>query len=129
VRRVGRVPKADLGVLVAGAVGLTFPSRYEGFGAPVLEAMARGCPVVAADATALPEVVAEAGILVAPDQPEDWARAMRQLLDDPARRAELSRAGLARAAGYGWDRAARAQLDAWRVAAVARRTSRRGASR
>ena len=55
------------------AVAMTFPSRFEGFGAPVLEAMARRCPVIAADATALPEVVEDAGCLVSPDNADQWA--------------------------------------------------------
>ena len=114
IRRPGRVPRADLDGLVDGAVALTFPSRFEGFGAPVLEAMARGCPVLAADATALPEVVGHAGVLLPSDAPEAWADAMADLLDRPERRARLRAAGLARAAGFGWDRAAGALEDAYR---------------
>src|SRR3712207_8431259 len=64
VRRTGRVPAADLERLYLDAVALVMPSRYEGFGAPVVEAMQRSCPVVAANVTALPEIVGDAGILV-----------------------------------------------------------------
>jgi alpha-1,3-rhamnosyl/mannosyltransferase len=116
VRRLGRIPRADLDALLDGAAALAFPSRFEGFGAPVLEAMARGCPVVAADATSLPEVVGDAGVLVDPDDVAGWARAMDRLIDDPAERARLAQAGRRRAAGYTWHRGAEALLDAYRDA-------------
>jgi alpha-1,3-rhamnosyl/mannosyltransferase len=81
VVRTGRVPQAELRRLVHDAVALTFPSRYEGFGLPVVEAMAAGCPVIAADATALPEVVDGAGVLVGPDDVDGWCAAMAAQLD------------------------------------------------
>ncbi|HMQ27854.1 MAG TPA: glycosyltransferase, partial [Acidimicrobiales bacterium] len=113
VRRPGRVPRADLDGLLAPATALLFPSRFEGFGAPVLEAMSRGCPVVAADATALPEVVGDAGILLPPDEPEEWSRVMHELIADPERRRELAAAGRARAALYPWGRSADALRRAY----------------
>lgn len=116
VRRTGRVPRADLDALMADAVALAFPSSFEGFGAPVLEAMALGCPVVAASAAALPEAVGDAGILVDPDDPEEWAQVMTSLLHDDERRGRLAAAGLARAAGAGWDAAAAALAGTWREA-------------
>lgn len=113
VRRPGRVPRADLDGLLDAATALLFPSRFEGFGAPVLEAMSRGCPVVAADATALPEVVGDAGILLPPDEPEEWSRVMHELIADPERRRELAAAGRARAALYPWGRSADALRRAY----------------
>jgi glycosyltransferase involved in cell wall biosynthesis len=95
VLRTGRIPRGDLDALIAVATALVFPSRYEGFGVPVLEAMAAGCPVIAADATALPEVVGGAGVLVAPDDVGGWSRAMRAQLDAP--RAPMGEAGRERA--------------------------------
>jgi glycosyltransferase involved in cell wall biosynthesis len=83
VVRTGRVPRGDLDSLLAGAAALVFPSRYEGFGLPVLEAMAAGCPVIAADATALPEVVDGVGALVDPDDVDGWTRAMATALCAP----------------------------------------------
>src|SRR5680860_880487 len=80
VKRLGYIPSADLDALYREAVALTFPSRFEGFGAPVLEAMARGCPVIASDATALPEVVGDAGVLVEPDDQEAWSTELLRLL-------------------------------------------------
>ncbi len=115
VVRTGRIPREDLDSLYRGAVGLLFPSRFEGFGLPVLEAMVRDCPVVAADATALPEVVGDAGLLVGATDPPAWAAAMTSLLHDPQRRDELVQRGRRRAAGFTWGEAAarleRVELD------------------
>jgi glycosyltransferase involved in cell wall biosynthesis len=106
VRRLGYVPAGDLDALYHEAVALTFPSRFEGFGAPVLEAMSRVCPVIAADATALPEVVRDAGILISRDNPDEWRQAMVQMLEDEEARENLAKAGLKRAREYTWDRSA-----------------------
>lgn len=114
VRRLGYLPTADLDALYAQAVALTFPSRFEGFGAPVLEAMARSCPVIAADATALPEVVRDAGVLISPDNAEEWHQAMREMLDDEELRQRLSKAGLERARGFTWKDSADVLEDAYR---------------
>ena len=116
VRRVGRIPRSDLDALFDRAAGLVFPSRFEGFGIPVLEAMSRGCPVVVAEDTALPEVVGDAGILLPPDDPDAWTAAMGHLLDDPDDAARLARAGRSRAADFSWDRAAAALADAYKSA-------------
>jgi glycosyltransferase involved in cell wall biosynthesis len=98
VQMLGYVTAEQLAALYAGASMLAFPSRFEGFGIPVLEAMAAGCPVVAADATALPSLVGDAGVLVDPDDGPGWARAMSDLIADDAARQRLSDAGRARAA-------------------------------
>lgn len=108
VRRTGRVPAAWLDRLYRGAVACTFPSRFEGVGLPVLEAMARGCAVVAAEEAALPEAVGDAGELLPPGEPDAWAAAMERLLDDPDRRAALVAAG-------------REHVKAWAPAASAAR--------
>lgn len=98
VKALGYVTSEQLAALYASASLLAFPSRFEGFGLPVLEAMAAGCPVVAANATALPSLVGDAAVLVDPDDGPGWARAMSDLLADPAARQRLSDAGRARAA-------------------------------
>ncbi len=116
VHRLGRIPRADVDALLDGATALTFPSRFEGFGAPVLEAMARGCPVIASNAAALPEVLDGAGRLLPPDDLRGWADAMISLLDDPAERRRLAEAGRRRAGAYTWHRSAAALLDAYRWA-------------
>jgi glycosyltransferase involved in cell wall biosynthesis len=81
------------------AAALVFPSRYEGFGLPVVEAMSSGCPVAAARTGSLPEVVADAGILFDPEDPLDVARGVEEALD---RSTELQRRGLDRARQFTW---------------------------
>ncbi len=97
---------ADLEGLYALATAVVFPSRYEGFGLPVLEAMARGVPVVTSDRSSLPEVAGDAALLVDPDDDEAIAAALRRVLDDAGLRAQLSAAGRARAATFSWERTA-----------------------
>lgn len=116
VRRTGRVPAEHVDALYRGATALTFPSLYEGFGLPVLEAMSRGCPVIAADATALPEVVGDAGLLVAPNDIEEWGSAMERVLDDRDLRDRLIAAGHRRAHDYDWSEAAAVLADVYRRA-------------
>ena len=84
-----------------------FPSLYEGFGLPVLEAMACGAPVVASDSSSLPEVSGQAATLVSPHLDDEHIEAISELLDQPGKRDRLSRAGMARASGFTWDRSAR----------------------
>jgi glycosyltransferase involved in cell wall biosynthesis len=120
VRRTGRIPRADVLSLVAGAAALTYPSRYEGFGLPVLEAMAYGTPVVASATTALPEVVGDAGQLVDPDDIEGWSGAMLAVLSD-REQARLAEAGRRRAARLSWAAAAAAVADAHRDVVAAQR--------
>lgn len=116
IRRTGAVPRADVVGLVDLATVVAVPSRYEGFGIPVLEAMARGRAVVAADAAALPEVVGDGALLVAPGHVDEWASALAGLLDDPDRRADLGRRGRARAGEFTPEANLAATLDAHRAA-------------
>jgi glycosyltransferase involved in cell wall biosynthesis len=104
VRFLGHVPKEELGALYRGAECLVFPSRYEGFGLPVLEAMAVGTPVVASTAGALPEVAGEAAVLVPPRDPAALAEGVRQALAD---RERLRRLGLERSRRFTWEETAR----------------------
>ena len=114
VRSLGYVPAAELEALYRAAVALTFPSRFEGFGAPVLEAMARGCPVLAADATALPEVVKDAGRLLSPDNADQWCQAMCEVLENEDVRDQMRAAGTERAKEYTWERSADILEDSYR---------------
>ena len=104
-RALGYVPDAHLPGLYAGAAAFAMPSVYEGFGLPVLEAMAAGTPVVAADRAALPEVCGGAALLADPDDPEAFADAL--LRATGPERAQLAAAGRERAAGFTWERSAR----------------------
>ena len=119
IRRTGRIPWDDLHALYALATIVAVPSRFEGFGAPALEAMAAGVAVVVADATALPWVVGEAGLLAAPGDEGAWADALTGLLDDPAQRERRAGAGRARASTFSWDRAGRALLAGYHRALAA----------
>lgn len=116
VRRLGFVPSDDLDALYQEAVATVFPSKFEGFGAPVLEAMSRACPVVAANATALPEVVSDNGLLVSPDNADEWAETMARLIEDEDLRARLAKLGPERAREFTWARSAGILEEAYRHA-------------
>lgn len=110
----GFVPDADLPALYSFAEAFVFPSLYEGFGLPVLEAMACGTPVITSNVSSLLEVTGEAGLLINPVDEEELAAAMRRLTDDPDLRETLRELGLARSAQFGWHRAAAETLDVYR---------------
>jgi glycosyltransferase involved in cell wall biosynthesis len=117
VRRPGRVPAGVLAGLFASASVVAVPSRYEGFGIPVVEAFRAGVPVVAADATCLPEVVGDAGLLVPPGDVAAWRAALSTVLGDPARAAALIERGRARLAAHGPGSIVAAQVAAYERAA------------
>lgn len=103
VNFVGAVAETKLPSLYRGAEALIFPSLYEGFGLPVLEAMACGTPVVTASSTALPEVAGDAAMLVDPTSVEQIAAAMLRIVSDTSLRQQLREKGLSRAAQFSWD--------------------------
>lgn len=110
----GFIPEAQLPLLYNAADLFVFPSFYEGFGLPPLEAMACGTPVIAADCASLPAVVGEAGLLVDPYDMGGWASAIEQTLRDEGLRAGMRDRGLARVKQFSWDRTARATLSVFR---------------
>ena len=114
----GYVADDDLAALYSGAVCFVYPSYFEGFGLPVVEAMQCGVPVVAGNLTSLPEVVNDAGVLVDPFDAQAFAGAMGQIVNDGNYRAELSARGIERAKAFTWKRTAELTLDVYkRVAA------------
>ena len=114
VRMTGYVPPEDLPVLYGGAEAFVFPTFFEGFGLPVLEAMGCGTPVVASDTSSIPEVAGGAAELVDPGSPDSIASGIRNVLGDENRRRNLVHAGLERAAELNWERTARGTLECYR---------------
>jgi glycosyltransferase involved in cell wall biosynthesis len=110
----GRLPIEDITRLYSHADLFVFPSLYEGFGMPVIEAMACGAPVVTSDRTALPEVAGDAALLVNPDDDEELAGAMVRILRDPPLRESLRAKGFERARQFSWERAARQTLAVYK---------------
>ena len=106
VRQLGYVPRPDLAILIAGSMTLVYPSIYEGFGLPPLEAMACGVPVICANASSLPEVVGDAGILVDPYDESELLCAMKRLAEDALERATLGRLARERSQQFTWSRCA-----------------------
>jgi glycosyltransferase involved in cell wall biosynthesis len=122
----GIVSQSELERLYRTAAVLAFPSRYEGFGLPPLEAMASGCPVAASRAGSLPEVCGDAAVLFDPDSPPDIARGILEAIE---RRAELAPAGLERVREFAWERCAERHVAAYREAIRLDGLSARGAAR
>jgi alpha-1,3-rhamnosyl/mannosyltransferase len=126
VRHVGYIPNEDRETWYGRARVLVLPSLDEGFGLPVLEAMAAGIPVVASNRGALPEVTGGAADLVDASDAEGFARALERLLTDSGWAEARARAGLARAATYTWEATARQLHDAYLSADAHRRRRREG---
>jgi glycosyltransferase involved in cell wall biosynthesis len=110
----GFIPDADLPAVYAGSQALAFPSEFEGFGLPVLEAMACGTPVVCSNTSSLPEVAHDAALLIDPLDVDALTEALRRVLSDPALAANLRARGLTQAARFSWARAAEETLAVYR---------------
>jgi glycosyltransferase involved in cell wall biosynthesis len=111
---VGRLDDPDLDAVYRGAEAFVYPSLYEGFGLPVLEAMSRGLPCVVSTSSSLPEVAGEAALPVDPWSEAGLADALERVTTDRALADRLRDAGLARAARYSWDETARLTLEVYK---------------
>lgn len=111
---IGYVEQADSPVLMCGASAFVFPSLYEGFGMPPLEAMACGTPVILSDTTSLPEVAGNAGIFVNPANIDDLYRAMRTVLEEHKNRDRVRMLGIQKASGYTWRISAEILMELYR---------------
>jgi glycosyltransferase involved in cell wall biosynthesis len=114
VHFLGRVSDEELVWLYNAAQVFVFPSFYEGFGLPPLEAMACGTPVIVSNVSSLPEVVGDAGLIIDPTDANDLTVAIWRLLSDQALREEMIDKGFRRAALFSWERAARETLELYR---------------
>jgi len=115
----GEIPESDLPSLYTGADLFVFPSTYEGFGLPPLEAMAAGVPVVCSTATSLPEAVGDAAVLIDPDSTEELVAAITRVLDSKLLASELREKGLERVRQFSWDTAARQIMHVYEQAVAA----------
>ena len=116
VQQLGYLTRQDLAVVIAGAKALVYPSVYEGFGLPPLEAMCCGVPVIASNVASLPEVVAEAGILVNPEDVDGLTTQLERLLDDAPLRDQLAQMALLRSKQFSWERCANETVKVYRAA-------------
>lgn len=114
VRQLGYLSRADLAILIAGALTLIYPSIYEGFGLPPLEAMACGVPVIASDVSSLPEVVGDTGLLINPYDVAAITQAIQMLITAPDVRRTLSLKALAKSKKFTWNQCVTQTIDAYR---------------
>jgi alpha-1,3-rhamnosyl/mannosyltransferase len=119
VRRLGYVAEDELPQIYAGAHAFAFPSLYEGFGLPVLEAMASGVPVLTSNVSSLPEVAGDAALMVDPNDEDSLRDGLARVLDDSTWRTHASARGIARSRDYPWSRCVEATIDAYRAVNVA----------
>jgi len=119
LRLLGHIPDTELVALYARAAVVAYPSLYEGFGLPVLEAMACAAPVVTSDGTALRDTAGDAALLVDPLDTDAIAAALRRILEDPELAATLRTRGPVHAARFTWERTASGMIESWRTALAA----------
>lgn len=114
IRQLGYLAREDLAKVIAGATTLIYPSIYEGFGLPPLEAMACGVPVITSNVSSIPEVVGDTGVMIAPDDVDGLVEAMKTMLTAPELRADMARKALVRSAQFTWANCVTQTVDAYR---------------
>lgn len=112
----GFIEDDDLAALYSGAQCFVYPSFYEGFGLPVLEAMQCGTPVITSNTSSMPELVGDAGLLVSPYDEEALCKAIVSIVNDPSLRKHLSLKSIERSNGFSWEKACEDLLQAYRTA-------------
>lgn len=117
VRFAGYVDGADIAAVYSGASLFVYPSLYEGFGLPILEALACGAPVITSNTSSMPEVAGAAAVLVTPTDAEELTAAIEGVLEDEGKRARMRREGIERAALFSWERCAKETLEVYRKVA------------
>lgn len=110
----GYIDSSDIAAVYSGAAVFAYPSLYEGFGLPILEAMSCGTPVVTSDVSSMPEVAGEAAVLVSPRSPEAIAAALERVIEDADLGSEMRRKGLERSGGFSWEKCAGETLAVYR---------------
>lgn len=113
----GYIPDHDLSAIYSGALAFVYPSLYEGFGLPPLEAMQCGTPVITSNTSSLPEVVGDAGIIINPHQSDDLCQAMLELINNATLRNQLSQKGIDRATQFSWAKCAAETIKVYKIAA------------
>ncbi len=113
----GHMPDHDLRAVYSGAKALVYPSLYEGFGLPIVEAMACNCPVICSDTASMPEVAGDAGILIDPAKSDELAHAIETIVYDTEMRNTLVEKGVHQAASFTWDHTARQTLKVFKMVA------------
>jgi len=113
----GYIPDQDLSAIYCGALAFVYPSLYEGFGLPPLEAMQCGTPVIASNTSSLPEVVDDAGIMLDPTNRDDLCQAMLDLINNSTLRHQLSQKGMDRATQFSWSKCATETIKVYKIAA------------
>ncbi len=116
VHHLGYLDPDDVPALYRGALAMIFPSLYEGFGAPPLEAMACGCPVASSTRGSLAEVIGDAALTFDPESVEEIAASITRVVEDDSLRASLREAGLAQARAFTWEAAARRHCELYELA-------------
>jgi glycosyltransferase involved in cell wall biosynthesis len=113
----GYIPDHDLSAIYSGALAFVYPSLYEGFGLPPLEAMQCGTPVITSNTSSLPEVVGDAGLMINPTNKDDLCQAMLDVINNSTIRHKLSKKGLDRAAQFSWSKCAEETIKVYKIAA------------
>jgi glycosyltransferase involved in cell wall biosynthesis len=120
----GYVEEADKPALIRGASLFLYPSLHEGFGVPILEAMASGVPTIAGNRTSIPEIAEDGALLIDPESLPALAAALEHLYTDVAARADLAKRGMVQAAKFSWKKTAEETADVYRATAKARQTAK-----